>query len=203
MKDFNIHEWQAKHLRPSLLTENVQNFESEIYRPVTDWLDDLEGTQAPANVLKAINVAVSILEGRAAVITNRNYSGQASPVRESILDEQLDVADVADSALERIKEAYNLFEQYKEQNQIPSNESEFNEVETLLEDVVERLEVLAGDGFLNETSISEFTEPSQSLVVMVNNYLDSKAISDEEKIEELLELVDYSEQKIEELNPPL
>lgn len=144
MKDFNIHEWQAKHLRPTLLTENVQNFESEIYRPITDWLDDLEGTQAPGNALKAIKVAIDILKGRAAVITNRNYSGQ-SPLGENNITEQLGVAEVADSALEHIKEAYNLFEQYKESNQIPSNESEFNEVEALLEDVVEQLEVLTGN----------------------------------------------------------
>lgn len=129
MKDFNIHEWQAKHLRPLLLTENVQDSQSEIYTPITNWLDDLEGTQAPANVLKAIKVAVDMLEGRAAIITNRNYSGQAP--------------------------------------------------------------------------VNEFTEPSQNLVLMVNNYLDSKAISEEEKLEELLVLVDYCEQKIEELNTPL
>ncbi|HMS91070.1 MAG TPA: hypothetical protein PKC87_02535 [Candidatus Absconditabacterales bacterium] len=129
MDNFSIQKWQAKHLKPALLTENVQNFESKIYSPILHWLDELEGSQAPSNVLKAIKVATDILEGRAAAILNKNYPGQAP--------------------------------------------------------------------------VNEFTEPSQNLVLMVNNYLDSKAISEEEKLEELLELVDFCEQKIEELNTPL
>ena len=51
--------------------------------------------------------------------------------------------------------------------------------------------------------LREFTEPSQNLVLMVNNYIDAAAISDEEKLEELLELVSYCEEKMEELNSPL
>lgn len=55
------------------------------------------------------------------------------------------VEDVAAEALEHIKAAFNIFEQYKEENQIASNESEFNDIEAMLEDIVERLEELAGD----------------------------------------------------------
>ena len=145
MRDFNIHEWQAKHLRPSLITENVQDFQSEVYNPVVEWLDDLEGTQSPINVLKAIKVAMGILEGRAEEVRNRHHAGMA-PIDETVLAEQIDATDAAESALEHIKAAYNVFEQYKEVNQIPSNESEFNEVEALLEEAVERLEVFTGEG---------------------------------------------------------
>ena len=55
------------------------------------------------------------------------------------------VEDVAYEALDHIKAAYNVLTQYKEANQIASNESEFNDIEAMLEDVVERLEELAGD----------------------------------------------------------
>jgi hypothetical protein len=55
------------------------------------------------------------------------------------------VEDVAYEALDHIKAAFNVFTQYKEDTEIPSNESEFNDIEAMLEDVVERLEKLAGD----------------------------------------------------------
>lgn len=55
------------------------------------------------------------------------------------------VEDAAYEALDHIKAAFNVFTQYKEDNQIASNESEFNDIEVMLEDVVERLEELAGD----------------------------------------------------------
>lgn len=55
------------------------------------------------------------------------------------------VEDVAYEVLEHIKAAYQVLNQYKEQNQIPSNESEFNDIEAMLEDIVDQLEVIAGD----------------------------------------------------------
>lgn len=55
------------------------------------------------------------------------------------------IEDVAYEALEHIKAAYQVLSQYKEQNQIPSNESEFNDIEAMLEDIVDQLEVIAGD----------------------------------------------------------
>ena len=55
------------------------------------------------------------------------------------------VEDVAYEALDHIKAAYNVLTQYKEANQIASNESEFNNIEAMLEDVIEGLEELAGD----------------------------------------------------------
>ena len=55
------------------------------------------------------------------------------------------VEDVAYTALDHIKAAFNVLTQYKEDNEIASNESEFNDIEAMLEDVVEKLEELAGD----------------------------------------------------------
>ena len=55
------------------------------------------------------------------------------------------VEDAAYTALDHIKAAFNVLTQYKEDNEIASNESEFNDIEAMLEDVVEKLEELAGD----------------------------------------------------------
>lgn len=71
------------------------------------------------------------------------HNWQAKYLKESIKPViRENIEDTAYRAIKHVEAAYRVLEQYKEQNQIPSNESEFNDIEAMLEAVVDRLEEL-------------------------------------------------------------
>lgn len=71
------------------------------------------------------------------------HNWQAKYLKESIKPViRENIEDTAYRAIKYVEAAYRVLEQYKEQNQIPSNESEFNDIEAMLEAVVDRLEEL-------------------------------------------------------------
>jgi len=84
MGNFDIHQWQAKHLT-KLVKENT-----------------------------------------------------SKPLNES-------AEEVAYEALNHMKQAMQIIEQYKEQNQISSEENQFNEIEVTLETAIEMLQDIAGE----------------------------------------------------------
>ncbi len=70
------------------------------------------------------------------------HNWQANHLNKSTLNEESAQAITAQQVQKHLQSALATLEQYKQQNQIPSNESEFNDIEATLEEVITTLDLV-------------------------------------------------------------